>query len=240
MLLKKANFILFLLLFLPGIAWSQITASDSSGCAPMVNVLFNSPPGATGINWDFDDGASSNLQSPIHTFALPGNYNVVYTATISGNPVTYTLTINVYGKPNVYFGATPPLSGCLPLTVSFKDSSSGGGGSAIVGREWAFGDGGVNVGNNANPSYTYTLPGSFTVALKITDANGCDSSFARPAFINTSFPPNAVLSSNPSPPSSCQPPLTVSFSASLSTSNSTTGSGLTYLWNFGGGNTSTA
>lgn len=219
--------------------WSQITASDSSGCAPLVNIAFTSPPGATGINWDFDDGASSNLASPVHTFNLPGTYTVVFTATISGNPVNYSLVIDVYGKPNVNFGATPPLSGCIPLGVSFSDSSTGGGGSAIVSRQWAFGDGGVNIGNNPNPFYTYTLTGSFNVSLKVTDALGCDSAMSRMAFINTSVPPNPVITTSPAPPTSCLPPLVVSFSGAASTSNSTTGPGLTYLWDFGSGNTST-
>ncbi|MBL0071620.1 MAG: PKD domain-containing protein [Bacteroidetes bacterium] len=44
----------------------------------------------------------------------------------------------------------------------------------------------------------------------------------------------------PNSSAACLPPLVVSFSAGLSTSNSTTGGGLTYLWNLGGGNTSTA
>src|SRR4030095_1487730 len=209
MISKSGQWILFFLLFLPGYAWSQIAASDSSGCAPLVNIVFSSPAGATGINWDFDDGASSNLVSPVHTFTQPGIYNVVYTATLNGNPLNYSLTINVYGKPGVKFGATPPLSGCVPLNVSFKDSSTGGGGSSIVSREWAFGDGCVNIGNNINTTYLYTLPGSFTVSLKVTDSNGCDSSLAKNGYINTSIPPNAVITTNPSPPASCLPPLTV-------------------------------
>lgn len=232
-------FLLFLL-FSSMKLQAQITANPTTGCAPLVNVTFSSPPGATGINWDFDDGTSSNLPAPIHTFILPGTYNVIYTATISGNPVTYPLTVNVYGKPTVYFGATPPLSGCVPLQVAFHDSSAGGGGTNIISREWAFGDGGTAIGNNPNPVYSYTIPGAFTVSLKVTDSNGCDSSYSRNNYINTSIPPNAVLSTNPDPPASCLPPLNVSFSAGLSTSNSTTGSGLSYLWDFGGGNTSNA
>ncbi len=240
--LKNCRWVLLtLLLFLVSqVGNAQISASQTSGCAPLINVVFSSPPGATNINWDFGDGTGSNLASPIHTYILPGSYTVVFTAVIAGNPVNYSLPITVYGKPNVYFGATPPLKGCVPLIVNFKDSSSAQGGAAIVQREWAYGDGGTLSGNNPNPSYTYSIGGAFTPTLKVTDANGCDSSYSRSQYINVSVKPNVVLSTNPTPPAACLPPLVVSFSAGLSTSNSTTGGGLTYLWNLGGGNTSTA
>jgi gliding motility-associated-like protein len=125
------------------------------------------------------------------------------------------------------------------LNVQFNDSSVGGGGSAIVSRQWAFGDGATNVGNNPSPSNLYALAGSFTVSLKVIDGNGCDTSIAIPNFVNTSIPPNGVITTSPNPALGCTPPLNVTFSAAASTSNSTTGSGLTYLWNFGTGNTST-
>lgn len=220
--------------------FAQITASDTSGCAPLVGIIFTSPPGATNINWNFDDGASSNLATPTHTFTAPDTYHVVFTATIGGNPVSYSLDIFAYGNPSANFRATTPVMGCIPLTVNFLDSSFGGGGSAIVKREWAFGDGGVNVGNVTAPSYQYTLAGAFTVTLKVTDAHGCDTSFARTSYVKTSVPPNAVITTSPNPPSACLPPLAVSFSGANSTTNSTTGTGLTYFWNFGNNDTTSA
>jgi PKD repeat protein len=239
MKIQKIIYLFFLICFLPVLSKAQITASDTEGCAPLVNVVFGSPAGATNINWDFDDGAGSNLASPTHTFITPGLYNVVFTAIIGGSNVNYTLLITVYGNPTAAFTATPPLSGCIPLTVAFTDASTGGGGSPIVSREWSFGDGGVITGNNTAPSYIYTVAGSFTVSLKVTDTHGCDTSIAKVNHINTSIPPNAVITTNPSPAASCLPPLLVSFSAANSTSNSTSGPALTYLWNFGGGNTAT-
>ncbi len=235
----KRIFILLLILS-PYYGWSQISASDSSGCAPLVNVTFSGPAGATGINWDFDDGTISNLASPVHTFTLPGIYNVEYTATIAGIPVTYNLMIDVFGKPSIQFTATPPLSGCTGLNVTFSDASTGGGGSVITLREWSFGDGGVNVGNDPTPSYIYSIPGSFTVTLKATDGNGCDSSLAKPAYVNISNPPIAVITTNPNPPGACLPPLLVAASGANSVTNSPLGGGLTYFWDFGNGVTSTA
>ncbi len=233
--------VLLLMLFTGRQLHAQITANPNSGCAPLVGVTFTSPPGATNIDWQFGDGTSSNIASPTHTYITEGTYNVQFTAIVGGNNVNYSLTINVFGKPSPFFRASTPHTGCLPLNVAFLDSSFGGGGTAITLREWAFGDGGVNIGNSTNPAYTYNLAGVFDVSLKITDANGCDSSFVRTAYVQTSVPPIAVLTSNPNPPASCVPPLAVTLSANGSVSNSTTGStALTYLWHFGNGDSSTS
>lgn len=220
-------------------ATAQITASTTSGCAPLVNVNFTSPSGLSQINWDFGDFTTSNLPNPIHTFFTAGNYTVICTAISGGNSFIDSIKINVYGKPYSSFTATPPLSGCVPLNISFKDSSVGGGGSSIIKREWSFGDGATSSGNNSTPINIYSIGGSFNVTLKVTDAHGCDTSVTRLNYINTSIPPSAVITTAPDPAIGCNTPFTVSFTASASVSNSTTGGGLTYKWDFGGGNTST-
>lgn len=238
-ILKRFFFFIFFIGIISNVS-AQITASTTSGCAPLVNVNFTSPAGLTNIDWDFGDMTSSNLPNPVHTFFTAGSFNVVCTGVLSGNAFIDSITINVFRKPFTSLTATPPLSGCVPLTVLFNDSSVGGGGTAIVSRQWAFGDGATNVGNNPSPTNIYSLAGSFTVSLKVTDANGCDTSISVPNYINTSIQPNAIITTVPSPPVGCTPPFLVAFSASASTSNSTTGTGLTYFWDFGSGNTSTA
>ncbi len=156
--------------------WSQISASALQGCAPLTGVVFShSYSGATNINWNFGDGASSNLPGPIHTFVLPGSYTVSFTANTSSGPVSSQLTITVHGLPQSTFLINGTTNGCVGLQVSFTDQSTGGGGSAITSRSWAFGDGGVNSGNNTIPSYQYNVPGIFDVALIVTDANGCSA-----------------------------------------------------------------
>lgn len=222
-----------------GIGWAQqITASDSTGCAPFVGVLFTGLPGASGINWDFGDASSSSLANPTHTFSSPGNYTVLYTATVSGNPVSQSIPIKVHGKPTPNFTAITPVKGCTPLPVQFSDQSTGGGGSTIVGWSWAFGDGGVNTSNNPTPTHTYNLAGQFNVSLIVTDANGCDSSFVITQYVTTSKKPNIVVTPAGNV-AACSPPLSVTFNGSGSTSNSTTGPALTYFWDFGNGSTST-
>ena len=217
--------------------WSQqITASDSTGCAPFVGIVFTGITGATNVNWDFGDGGSSSLNIPTHTFSTPGNFTVKYTATVSGNPISQTIPVKVFGKPTPKFTTSDPLKGCAPLTVHFTDQSTGGGGSAIKVWHWAFGDGGVNTNNTPTPAYVYNLAGQFDVSLIVTDANGCDSSFVIKKYISTSKKPTIVVTNTAL--TSCVPPLSVTFNGSGSTSNSTTGSALTYFWDLANGTTS--
>ena len=63
------------------------------------------------------------------------------------------------------FTATPT-SGEAPLTVAFSDASTGG----PTAWAWSFGDGGT--ATSANPSHTYTAPGTYTVALTARNAGG--------------------------------------------------------------------
>ncbi|HQP02655.1 MAG TPA: PKD domain-containing protein, partial [Bacteroidia bacterium] len=179
--MKRFFFFIFFIGIISNVS-AQITASTTSGCAPLVNVNFTSPAGLTNIDWDFGDMTSSNLPNPVHTFFTAGSFNVVCTGVLSGNAFIDSITINVFRKPFTSLTATPPLSGCVPLTVLFNDSSVGGGGTAIVSRQWAFGDGATNVGNNPSPTNIYSLAGSFTVSLKVTDANGCDTSISVPNY----------------------------------------------------------
>jgi hypothetical protein len=77
------------------------------------------------------------------------------------------------GPPVAEFGASaPPAS----PTVSFTDASrTGNCGAAVVSYHWDFGDpssGASNTSTDRNPSHTYVVPGTHTVTLAITDANG--------------------------------------------------------------------
>jgi len=226
---------------------AQISASVTSGCSPLTGVVFNhNYTGATGVVWNFGDGASSNLNNPSHTFANAGTFNVTFNATLNGNPISEQIVINVYPNPVASFHVNEPHGGCVGMQVSFQDQSTGGGGVAITQWNWAYGDGGVNTINTPNPVYTYNLPGVYDVSLIVTDANGCVSSSSQEDAVAISTPPTVTITpptvtitTTPSPPSACLPPLAVTFGATVA-SNSPLGNAVTYNWNFGNGQTSTS
>jgi PKD repeat protein len=77
--------------------------------------------------------------------------------------------------PVAAFSGTP-LSGKVPLEVSFTDQSSG----TITAWSWDFGDG---TGSTVrHPSHTYAEPGSFAVTLVVTGPGGSNS-LAYPAYV---------------------------------------------------------
>lgn len=110
---------------------------------------------------------------------------------------------------------------CGGLTVNFSNTSSNA--ASIIASSWDFGDGSP-LSSLTNPSHVYSTAGVFNVRLIITRSGGClDTVFqnvtVRPVPVATfSFAPNNVCSGT-----------------AITFTNSSSGSGLLYSWNFGDG-----
>ncbi len=120
-----------------------------------------------------------------------------------------------------------PLSGCSPLIVSFQDQSTG----APTYWNWNFGNGNTSI--LQNPAASYFTPGTYTVTLTVGN-NVSSSTLTRTQYVTVYESPVVDFAGNPL--SGCFP-LRVQFS-----DLSTPGSGntnVTWLWDFGNGNTST-
>ncbi|HLF29248.1 MAG TPA: PKD domain-containing protein, partial [Anaerolineae bacterium] len=120
-----------------------------------------------------------------------------------------------------------PLSGTVPLSVTFSDLSTPLGG--IEAWLWDFGDGSTSTAQN--PTQVYTQPGSYTVTLTV--AAGSDVyTKTRPAYIEVAS--NIALDFSGQPVTGTAP-LTVNFT-NLSTP---LGEVDAWLWDFGDGITDT-
>jgi gliding motility-associated-like protein len=209
---------------------SAQTANINAGCAPMT-VNFTAPGSASAWYWDFMDGASSNLQNPSNTYTTPGTYVVEFRQTTTG-PLLGTVTITVFPKPVPQIITTSPLQGCTPLTVALQGSAITPAGVIITGYEWAFGEGSGATGQNTG--FTYTVPGTYNLALELTtNFPTCNVTAIFPDYISTSNP-TANFNTTPNPAFSCTAPLTVAF-----TNTSISTLPLTYAWNMGNSNTYT-
>ena len=80
-------------------------------------------------------------------------------------------------------------TGVLPVDVTLTNSSSG----VIQFYEWDFGDG--TTSTLANPSKTYTLPGTFSVSLTVTGPGGSDT-FTLNNVVETTLPENVLRIAN--------------------------------------------
>ena len=167
------------------IASANFNISPAFGCGPLT-VNFSDASTVSGStvdswSWDFGDGATSTQASPTHVYDTPGIYTPIMTITTpSGCTSTHSVPagVQVIG-PDVNFGGDALTSDCFPLSVNFTDSTIFG--APITSWTWDFGDG--NGSNVQNPSYEYTVGGSFDVSLAITDIDGCSRTLVFPDYV---------------------------------------------------------
>lgn len=153
---------------------AAFSADVTSGTEPLTvtftDASTNTP---TSWFWTFGDGGTSTLRNPVHIYSDPGTYTVSLTVTNAAGSDTETKT----GYITVYAAASAPTaaftadytSGTAPLTVTFTDSSTGNPTSWL----WDFGDG--TTSTDQNPVHTYTISGSYTVTLTVSNTAGSDS-----------------------------------------------------------------
>lgn len=120
-------------------------------------------------SWDFGDGTTSARANPEpHQYAEPGYYNIAYTVEENGCISTDTVEIFIEPTPPVVDFEYHPASGCVPLTVSFRNKSLYADPATY---KWDFGDG-FGASNLEHPEYTYYEPGIYTVSLEATNKSG--------------------------------------------------------------------
>lgn len=211
---------------------ADFTATPTSGCAPMV-VRFTdlSTGNPTQWRWDLGNGTISFLQNPSVTYFNPGLYNIklVVRRPNQADSIVKTQYIRVNAKPTVQFTASP-LVGCYPLPVQFTDQSIAGSGTITL-WQWDFGDGFSS--SQQNPTHIYNAAGNYNVTLRIRNSNDCFTTLTKTSYVRISA--GVLANFTAGMPSNCGAPANVTFQ------NLSSGTGaLTYHWDFGDGDTSTA
>ncbi|MEA1865910.1 MAG: PKD domain-containing protein [Euryarchaeota archaeon] len=122
--------------------------------------------------WYFGDGGTgTGMIPPTHTYVQDGTYTVTLTVTDNdGATGTSTTTAAIADTGPVADFSGAPRSGPEPLTVDFKDASASYDG--IDSREWDFDDDGTVDSTARNPTYVYAEYGTYTITLKVYEADG--------------------------------------------------------------------
>jgi PKD repeat protein len=84
-----------------------------------------------------------------------------------------------------------PTTGITPLPVAFTDNSTG----APTSWAWTFGDGGTSTAQN--PSHVYTVAGTYSVTLQVTNGLGSDTITKTDYITVTPPPPDFTISVSP-------------------------------------------
>ncbi|MBL7708779.1 MAG: PKD domain-containing protein [Chitinophagaceae bacterium] len=185
----------------------------------------------TNYFWDFGNGVQQNTTSGTiaYYYTVSGSYTIRLIIT-DVNGCQDTIIRNNYIRingPLTNFSATN-VAGCTGLTTIFNDLSTTDGLNNIVNWEWNFGDGVIQNFSSPPFQHIYTVPGTYPVKLKITDAAGCIDSITLNNLVTVTDPVPDFVSADTL---TC-PGATVSFT---NTSVATTFSS---QWSFGDGNTS--
>lgn len=208
----------------------SFAASDSAGCFPLpVQFTDLSIPGSGTIvsrSWDFGDGTTSTLQSPLHVYTSAGSFTVTLRViNSSGCTKTFSKTQYIQTTDGVTadFTNSNPGSCSAPITINFTNTSTGPG---VLTYTWDFGDGAGS--NSKDPVHTYTNAGSYTVTLVTVSPQGCSDTMRKINHISI-----GIISSQFSSPA------TICEGKPFNITNTTTPAPGSVLWNFGDGTTST-
>lgn len=166
--------------------------------------------------WQFGDNTTSSNQNPVKKYAAFGDYAVaLHITTNIGCYADTVKPVSLSPKPVAIFGVAGQLY-CPGSPLSFTDSSTVTSPWQITKWQWAFGDGSSS--NVQNPSFQYTLPGSYTISLvAITDHNCADTATKT---VNIYSVPTVTLPSD----------LYIFSGGPYQITPVYTGTGLTYLW----------
>jgi gliding motility-associated-like protein len=201
-----------------------VSASELAGCAPHTVTFYNSTTGASNFQWNFNDGSpvlftTRSIDTVVHTFNLPGTYNVSIRALNNCTDTTGFRTITVYQKPTAAF--TPSsLTACVGNSFTFTNNST-----SATNYLWRFSDGSST--SVPSPTKSFAAAGTYQVKLIAYNTNGavtCADSVWLDVTVGATQSGSMTVTATSSP---CAP-LTATFTNNTSPSTSV-------LWNFGDG-----
>lgn len=130
--------------------------------------------------WEFGDGSTSTMPSPVHIYSSGGNYQASLLVTNAiGCQSMLNQLIAIQPPPLADFSFDTP---CYGQSTQFIDESTSPGNTPVVSWLWNFGDGGIS--SLQNPAHTYAMPGTYFVSLQIANAAGCTGIIQKTAVVH--------------------------------------------------------
>lgn len=214
----------------------RVTANPTAnpttvGClGDPINFSSSNSSNAVSFEWNFGDGNSSTNPSPSYTYTSGGTYQV---RLIAMNPNackvrdTAYLTVRVDTNSIKADFEVEQTDSCKPFNAKITNTSKTNNPGSTT-YEWDYGDGkqfsGINPG-----THEYSDTGTYTITLIMTNPSACNSpdTISKTISFNTIF----VEANFDGPPVICEKTGAVFNNKSVNA--------ISYLWNFGDGNSST-
>ncbi len=167
---------------------ATFTSVPTFSCNKTLTSVFTPNTNLSGATyqWTFEGGDTDTVFAPTYTYENEDttihsiNGGLYFDTRLrvtnpSGCVATFRVTDTIH-QPNALF-TIDDIQGCLPLTVTFSDSSSSF--SPLTEWFWDFGDGSTETRNDSNSvTHTYTSAGEYDARLIVTNQNGCmDTSY---------------------------------------------------------------
>ncbi len=190
-------------------------------CQPPFNLKFDnqtSGPGTLSYAWDLGNGSTSTVEDPLATYNAAGNYQVRLTATSSFGCSSIVTKVVAPSAFNSSFSS--PDSVCIGGSAQLTNTST----VRPLSYYWKIN--GV-IDSSAAPTVRFNTAGTYVLKL-IQNFGNCTDSVSRNLVVVPK--PSVQFTSNTT--TGCKNPTTINFTDQ--TPNS-----VSWLWNFGDGNTST-
>lgn len=150
----------------------SIISSPNKGCAPLcVTFTCATSPGAS-CSWAFGDGGSASGINAGQCYQTAGDYTLSASVTdLNGCSNIGTYNTFIYPIPVADFNHAPlkPIINIDP-DVTFTDASYN---ATIAGWNWYFMNNAQYQSTQQNPTFVYTEPGTYAVALVVKSDKGC-------------------------------------------------------------------
>ncbi len=202
---------------------ADFSAKDTTVCPGTAVNFVNNSTNASAYIWDFGDGNSSTSKNPSHSYSNPGYYTIKLIAKNAygcDDALSKSNYIYIYSTPTSKFTSSSTFVCDTTKSFTLTDKTS-----SAYSWKWDFGDG--TSSTTQNPSHKYSSPGTYTIKLTTTNANGCSGTTTMSNYLTVDSITAPTFSASAT--SGCNP-----FTTIFKTS-----SAKSYSWDFGDSSTST-
>jgi PKD repeat protein len=187
----------------PTVSFSETTTAPAPTPSAPINFISSAVAGSgtiTAYNWNFGNGATSNVADPSHTFLNAGTYTVTLTVTQTGGlTASKTATVVVAAPPHASFSWSTAHTLYPGTAITFKPTVSAGAGT-ITAYSWNFADGSSSTATS--PTHSFARSNSYNVTLTVTQSDGLTTTAQKTVLIAQPLPTASTSTSSSSSKSS--------------------------------------